>query len=373
MMRIVFLLLAALGLIAPAKAQTAMTGEGTPIVPTATEADYARAVEQTVTGYIIPAYVSLNDATAELVSATEGFCATPQPEKAQALRDAFDAALHAWAAVDFLHFGPMAEEGRYERFAFFPDVHGTGARQIRGFLVSEDDALLKPGALAAQSAAVQGLPALESLIFSGKAALLEPAPPEPFRCSLAVAVARNMHEIAGEALAGWQGGQGWAGLIEKPAADNAVYRTNAEAITEILKAILTGLEQLRDQRLAPALGATPEDSKASRAPYYASGEALAYLAASADSLQHFVDASGILELLPASQASYGNSADFEFGNLHRALAAAGPDLKAALADPQLRSKLSYAVIVLQSLRDLFQRHIAVWAGLAPGFNSLDGD
>ena len=76
----------------------------------------------------------------------------------------------------------MAQDGRYERFAFFPDVHGTGARQIRGFLVSQDEALLKPGALAGQSAAVQGLPALESLLFSGKAALIQPAPPEPFRC-----------------------------------------------------------------------------------------------------------------------------------------------------------------------------------------------
>ena len=77
--------------------------------------------------------------------------------------------------------------------------------------------------------------------------------------------------------------------------------------------------------------------------------------------------------MPASQASYGSSADFEFSNLKRGVAGAGPDLQAALDDPQLRSKLSYASIVLQSLRDLFQRHVAVWAGLSPGFNALDGD
>ena len=158
--------------------------------------------------------------------------------------------MRAWAGVDFLRFGPMAQDGRYERFAFFPDVHGVGARQIRGFLVSQDEALLKPGAIAKQSAAVQGLPALESLLFPGKAALLLPAPPEPFRCKLAVAVAENTHTIAGEALAGWQGDESWATLLEKPAADNPVYRTHTEAMTEILKAILTGIEQVRDQRLA---------------------------------------------------------------------------------------------------------------------------
>ena len=70
-------------------------------------------------------------------------------------------------------------------------------------------------------------------------------------------------------------------------------------MTEILKAILTGLEQVRDHRLLPALGKTPEDAKASRAPYNASGQALAYLAASADALQRFAEASGMLDMLPA--------------------------------------------------------------------------
>jgi predicted lipoprotein len=182
-----------------------------------------------------------------------------------------------------------------------------------------------------------------------------------------------MHVIAGEALAGWEGEGSWAALLENPAEDNPVYRTHTEAMTEILKAILTGLEQVRDHRLIPALGKDPADSKASRAPYSASHQALAYIGASAEALARFVDTSGILGLLPASEASYGNSADFEFSNLKRGLAGAGPDLRAALADPQLRSKLSYAAIVLQSLRDLFQRHVAVWAGLSPGFNSLDGD
>ena len=86
-----------------------------------------------------------------------------------------------------------------------------------------------------------------------------------------------MQGIADEALAGWQGDSNWAALIEKPASDNPVYRTHAEAMTEILKAILTGLEQLRDHRLVPALGETPEKGKASRAPYNTSGAALAYL------------------------------------------------------------------------------------------------
>ena len=228
----------------------------------------------------------------------------------------------------------MAVEGRYERFAFFPDVHGTGARQMRQFLAGKDEKLLAPGALARQSAAVQGLPALESLLYSGDSALLVADTPEPFRCALAAAVAANLDEIAAAVDAGWTGEDNWAERLTTPGPDNPVYRTNKEAMTEILKGVLTGLEQDRDHRLVPALGATPEEGKASRAPYNRSGLALPYLAASADALERYVQVSGLLELVPESGRWVGNSVGFEFANLDGALAAAGPDLEAALADPR---------------------------------------
>jgi predicted lipoprotein len=355
-----------------AAAQTA-TDEGTPIAPTATEADYQRVVEQAVQEYIIPAYARLHSATGELGPALGNLCSFHDDHGRPFAAQVFAETVKAWAAVDFLRFGPIAQEGRYERFAFFPDVHGTGARQLRRFLATEDKALLEPSALAKQSAAVQGLPALESLLFSGSKALLTAEEVEPYRCRLAQTIARNLNAIASEALAGWQGDDGWAALMREPGSGNPVYRTHTEAITEVLKAIVTGLEQLREHRLLPALGTTPEESKASRAPYNTSGEALTHMRASANALQRFTEASGILALLPESQSAYANSVEFEFENLESALEAAGPDLEAALADPQLRSKLAYAAIVLQSLRDLFQQDVGVWAGLTAGFNSLDGD
>jgi hypothetical protein len=350
-----------------------LSGEGAPIVPIAAEDDYARLVAQTVDVYIVPAYRDLADATEELAGAARELCAAPDATGRDNLDKAFAATLVAWAAVDFLHFGPMGSEGRYERFAFWPDVHGTGTRQLRQFLASEDEKLIEPGAIAGQSAAVQGLPALEQLLYVGDKALLKDAAPKEFRCALATAVAENADAIAADAVTGWTGATGWAALIETPGNDNPVYRTHTEAATEILKALLTGLEQLRDQKIVPAAGETPEAAKASRAPYARSGHTMEYLKAGSASLQRFIAASGMLKMLPEDQNGYAASALFEFSNLDGALDAAGPDIEAALADRQKRSKLAYAAIVLASLRNTFQRHIAVAAGLTPGFNSLDGD
>jgi uncharacterized protein len=369
----VLVLALVLGLVAPVHAAAVLSGEGAPIVPIATDDDYARLVEQTVGIYIVPAYRDLGDATSKLTEAVRAYCAAPDAKGGASLDTAFANTLTAWAAVDFLHFGPMGSEGRYERFAFWPDVHGTGARQLRRFLASEDRKLIEPGALAQQSAAVQGLPALEQLLYSGDKAILSDSAPGDFRCALTTAVAENLDTIASDAVTGWTGEKGWAVLITKPGNDNPVYRTNTEAATEMLKAILTGLEQMRDQKILPAVGTTPETAKASNAPYDRSGHTMDYLKAESAALQRFVAAGGMLEMLPEDQDGYATSALFEFTNLDNALDGAGSDIQAALADPKLRGKLVYATIVLASLRDLFQKHIAVAAGLTAGFNSLDGD
>ena len=182
-----------------------------------------------------------------------------------------------------------------------------------------------------------------------------------------------MRTIAAETLVRWTEQSGWAELLKTPGAENLVYRTDNEAMTEVLKAILTGLEQLRVHRLVPALGDTPDQAKASRAPYNASGLALPYIAASVDALERFVNVSEILGLVPEQQKWIIGSVAFEFSNLKRALGEAGPDLEAALADPDKREKLAYAAIVLASLRDLFQNQLGPAAGISGGFNSLDGD
>jgi predicted lipoprotein len=368
----IFAVLVSLAFPAAGLCQT-QSGEGTPIVPIATEEDYARVVSQTVDVYIVPAYRDLADATERMTAAVRSYCAEPDARGGENLDGAFAGTLSAWAGVDFLRFGPMTRESRYDRFAYFPDVHGTGARQLRQFLASADPKLLDPESLRNQSAAVQGLPALEQLLYAGDKALLATEAPEEFRCALAAAIAENADEIAHDALFDWTDEAGWTALIKKPGSDNPVYRTHAEAATEMLKALLTGLEQMRDQKILPAVGDKPDDAKAGRAPYSRSGHTMAYLKAGSTALQRFVTASGLLETPPEDQSAYAASALFEFSNLDNALDAAGTDIKVALADPQSRSKLTYAAIVLKSLRDLFQRHIAVAAGLTPGFNSLDGD
>ena len=147
MIRLATSLALLLALAASAGAQTATMEEGTPSATVAAEDHYRRVVARAVDDYIIPAYSRLQGATGELGPALSDLCLFDGDHERFSVAHAFSSTIEAWAGVDFLRFGPMAQEGRYERFAFFPDVHGTGARQLRRFLATEDEALLKPGAL----------------------------------------------------------------------------------------------------------------------------------------------------------------------------------------------------------------------------------
>ncbi len=65
---------------------------------------------------------------------------------------------------------------------------------------------------------------------------------------------------------------------------------------EILKAITTGLLQIRDQRMLPAIGTDFASAKPNRAAFALSGDALAYLAASGAAIERLATTADLFAL-----------------------------------------------------------------------------
>lgn len=323
--------------------------------------------------YVLPAHDSLRSETGRFKQQIDAYCSAPTAASRDALRTGFTNLLIAWAGTDFLQFGPLTRQNRFDRFAFWPDPHGTGERQLRQWLAAQDAAMLEPGAIARQSAAVQGLPALERLLFEAPRGLTIAMPPETYRCEVARAVAGNLVAIAAEARAEWDGDKGWRALMLSPGTDNPVYQKPPEPVVELLKALLSGIERLSDQRIQPARGPGPQFAKASRAPYALSGATIAYWRASADSLDRFARALRLGSVLPEADRQLARTAEAEFGNLKSALGAVGNELEPALTRPEPRARLGEALAILRRLRDLMGTGLPGAAGLTPGFNALDGD
>ena len=327
-----------------------------------------KVAKKAIDDYFIPSYEALRDATAKLVAAMSESCKNPTAAPDDKVRAAFTAVLQAWAHVDFLRFGPMAEKARLERFSFLPDPHGTGARQLRQILAKPDPALLEPGAIAKKSAAVQGMPAFEALVFGAS----DDAETSAYRCQLALRIAENLNLIATEAVTEWTRQGGWRDLMLSPGGANIVYRDATEPLVEILKAIVTGLQQMRDQRLLPALGKSIETAKPGRGAFVKSGESFAYLNASADAIDRLVERSDVFSLTPAQAATLLSATEAAMTDFRQSIDVGKP-WPEALADPASYARLQHAFEVLKTVEDIFNFRFAEAAGISPGFNALDGD
>jgi predicted lipoprotein len=336
------------------------------------DAALARLVDRAVDRYILPAYRDLRASTAELAAATADYC--KDGDDRAAVEAAFAGVHEDWSSVDFLRFGPMADGGRLERFYFWPDPRGIGERQLRTLLNAADPALLDPVELARQSAAVQGLAAFERIFYDADRLVDAPNAEGRYRCEFALAIAGNLSTIASDVYDGWDRDGGWADLMREPGGSPPVYLTHSEAVNELLKALLTGLEQLKDQRIAVPLGATPEEARVTRAPFHRSGLTFDYWRDTIAALAEFAAVADFASLAAGDANRWmANSAAFETRQIERALDDLGPSLEAALTQPEGRDRLTYVITALASLRTTYGVQMASAAGLSPGFNALDGD
>lgn len=326
-------------------------------------------VTHAVEGYFRPAYHAFSHRAKLLADAVDHFCAAPGRIAHRNVEDAFGTAVEAWARVDFLRFGPAAASARLERVAFWPDPRGIVERQLRTLLAGPALKDLDADSIAGQSAAVQGLPALERLV------VVLPPDTEPAglarHCIVATAAAANVAAIGVELEEAWERDDV---LLLNPGPDNPAYRSWGEAANEVLKASLTGLEQLRDLAIRPALGDAPAKAKPIRFPYARSGEAVAYLVAALKAQNDLIEVSGMIAGLPEADQWAGRSVDFELRQAERIMGSlAGDDVEAIATDPALRGKLDYVTIALASVRNTMATTIAADLGLNVGFNALDGD
>ncbi len=325
--------------------------------------------------YIQPRTRALQTSATQTQTAVQGYCARPADAARRALVERRLGELaEAWAHVELLRFGPLTEANRLEHFFFWPDPRAVMQRQLRALLAAADPALLAPDQLQQQSAAVQGLPALEYALYADDAAQsIAGGEAGRYRCAWAAAVATNLARLAREIAAGWNGNAPSARELSRPAADNSIYRSRDEVATEMLKALSTGLHVLRDQKLVPALGASADQARGALLPLWRSALTTRYLAAGVDALAAFYAAGGLDAALPESDRWIDDSVRGELRRLRADFDQLDLPMSQALADATQRDLLIHAQLLLTNARSIVDENLAPALAVNLGFNSLDGD
>jgi predicted lipoprotein len=339
---------------------------------------HSQMVHDVVDQYVVPHVDKLDAAATQLAADMTSLCQAGSPAALDKAKGSFAAVVSAWAGVEFLRFGPMAESGRVERFAFWPDPRGIVVRQLPPLLAKRDPALLEPGALARQSAAVQGLHALEIVLYDAEQPLTGD-PGAHYRCGFASAIAANLKTIAHDLAVAWEDKDGWRHRMFVPGSDNPVYPEPADAARDLVRSLLTGLQLVQERQVQPRRDTMLGLAKPPRLPFERSGLGVAYLTAGAAALQAFDDALAIAAYAPADKAWMKGWSNRAFQLLVRD--APGVPVKAVPpadpakiddANPQLRT-LRQMRFHLNGLRHMIGRELAPAAGLSIGFNELDGD
>jgi len=320
--------------------------------------------------WLLPRYDALAATTAAQASAWTAFCAKPEAVGVAGLKEAYGKAADTWNAVEFVTFGPISLSLRADRISFFPDRRNAISRGLAEIIGDPDPARLEPERFAQSSAAVQGLPALERLLYEeGAADALLAGPEAARRCALGTAIANTLSTIAREVRAAWgDRTSGALGAIVSGKGDPALF-PDAGALPGMILTDLSGAYQrVTDTKIMPVLGSGPSDAKPSLADNWRSGRAtrvVANMVRSADTL--LVAVGGQMPSRPQYVVTKAAAtADAAAEKLPA-------DLGAAAGTAQGVAALQAAIKAFKGAQISVYKPIASYFGISLGFNALDGD
>jgi predicted lipoprotein len=360
---------------------------GSAPTPSQAAADHAAVARAALTEVIRPGYAALAGATGALAGQVDTLCQQPSAAALKEAKETFAASVAAWSRVEILRFGPMTEDHRFERLFYWPDPKGIGLRQVEDVLAEEDAAVTLPIELAAKSVALQGLPALEYLLYGdgaeilstalcgvgGQATRLEVENGGAFRCNFALSVATNIDRIAKSVVEDWREGSAYEKAFLGPGPDDPLYHTPKEVTLELFKSFTAGIELVRDQKLGKPLGAAPDQARPKLAAFWRSGLSFANAARNLEGVRRLFGKGGFAGIVAQESAGAENSILFDLDRAVEVLRAIDQPMEQAVEDADLRAKIEALRVALKSAAQTAGDMIARGAGLAFGFNAMDGD
>lgn len=359
-MRIALSFIVALCLALPAVAQD----RNAEIIPTV--------MEKAVDDFIRPGYRHFRETTDNLRTSMRALCAEPSAGNLTSARAAFGQTVSAWSRIEIVRVGPVIEDNRFERILFYPDRKGTGLKQVQAILAAPDESATAVETLKDKSVAMQGLGALEFVLFGTGSEILANEK-NGFRCRYGAAIAGNLLRLGGELADEWDKPAGIQAAWKHPGPDNPVFRDGREAITALLGILVHSAEAIRDQRVETFYKGEGSKAFPRQAIYWRSGNTWNSIHGNLEGLRALLGQSDMVALLDEDSRSVVASIDFVAKSLIRVTEDINPDIEAAVADEAERAKLDFLLLNSKDLILRLSDEFGGAIGLGAGFSFSDGD
>lgn len=315
--------------------------------------DYTTTLNRVEQEIVQPGYQHFATQAGALQKAVEAFC---ESDKAPAdIRPAFHKTMDAWQAVQHIRQGPIAENNRHARVQFWPDKRAKTGKHLRAFLATGSRNDLATDVFGSKSVALQGLQALERLIFSKDGLPRTPTGDNNLAsCSVATAITANLHLIGEEVVEAY--------TTAPPAPDAGM------AVRAHVTDVITGLEVVSRLKLSGPIG--EDRARPKLAENWRSERSLRNIQLNLVALR-----TQYIALVGDSLADdpQNNLVINQFDDAIGSVSGMADSFDQVLAGDNGRVKLRAVVFTLKDLKELAVMTLTSHLDINLGFNSLDGD
>ncbi|MBV7572983.1 imelysin [Pseudomonas sp. PDM32] len=318
---------------------------------------------------ILPTYTRWVEADRQLAVSALAYC--EGKETLETARADFLHAQKAWAELQPLLIGPLAEGNRSWQVQFWPDKKNLVGRQVEQLVSAQPQ--IDVAALAKSSVVVQGLSAYEYILFDSKPDVANAEQKSKY-CPLLIAIGERQKQLAEEILQTWNNTDGMLAQMSK--FPNQRYADSHEAIADLLRVQVTAIDTLK-KKLGTPMG---RQSKGVPQPFQAdawrSQSSLTSLEASlaaAKTVWEGVDNKGLRGLLPSEQKPLADKIDAAYAASLKLFAGNQRSLTDMLNDEAGRQQLNELYDSLNVVHRLHEADLAKALGIQLGFNANDGD
>lgn len=316
-------------------------------------------------------------AATDLAERMDRFCGTPDATGLTSAMEGWTLTMDAWAGVQHIRPGPLLLDARSDRIAFWPERRNIVARQLGQLLAARDPKALEPQGIRQQSAAVQGLTALERLLFGEDVSVAAFSTGEAgaYRCALGRSIARNVAALADEVRAGWTA----IGPSLVAGQGTPVGETATVAVNNLYASAITMMQIVVDQKLLAPLGASLTDAKPAVAESHRAGRSLRAIAINLEALRAMLlgenGGPGFVSLLADTADGRALRTDVAgtFTEARAAIAAVPGRMERAVTDPKARPAVEAAFRAAKAAQTVMVQRLPPHLGIMVGFNELDGD
>ncbi|MBI2242090.1 MAG: imelysin family protein [Magnetospirillum gryphiswaldense] len=337
--------------------------------------DYLPLLTKTAEGPILGGYKEFQADTAGLEQSVTAFCAAPDTAGLDRVKTGFVTTLAGWQKVQWISYGPVEAFHRGSRMQFWPDKKNAGDRQMLALIKDRKADALEAHRIPFASVAVQGLPALEMLLFADSQAdkLLSSPDETAFRCKLLAGIANNLSRVGGELVTEWEKPGGYVDIMKTIGGGPNPYADNRQAAAQLFNALHGELTAIAEVKLSYAMGANADEARPGRAESWRAKQSAANIRHNLESLRD-VFATGLAPVVTAQGKP--EQMDMLLKATDDALASLA-QLKAPLEVEMTTAdgwkRLATLKTKVKAVAQILETDIANTLELQVGFNALDGD